>query len=460
MIKLIKRHIPDRIKIKIIKFNQILSNPTFIYLRFKNNIFSKLEETAFFHQLKRMIHIYSIRSKHKVLLKKIEGKNKVKIVFLVTHRSVWKVDSVFRKMLLDPFFEPIILVCPYIQYGRDKMLEELNLACEYFENKKYPLINSYDELKDSWIKIEDLKPDLIFFTNPHNITKPEYYTEIYEKYLSFYIPYYYMATDHAGDKNEIYNSQFILEMFKVFWPSSYHLKCQNEVAGYHIKNGFALGYPASEIFVNDNFKYFNVWKPQKVVKKKIIFAPHHTIEKNDNSLSSFLVLVDFIKKLAIKYSDSVQWSFKPHPILKSKLYIHEDWGVDKTNDYYNFWQMNDFTQLDEGEYESLFYYSDAIIHDSSSFLAEYVFTNKPALYLMNPEKINSLVNDFGKIFISYYIISDKKEVISKFVHDVIEGNVSINKNKELRKYIQQYYADKKPSDLIVDEIKKSLTVSL
>lgn len=71
--------------------------------------------------------------------------------------------------------------------------------------------------------------------------------------------------------------------------------------------------------------------------------------------------------------------------------------------------MNDFTQLDEGEYESLFYYSDAIIHDSSSFLAEYVFTNKPALYLMNPEKINSLVNDFGKIFISYYIISDKKK---------------------------------------------------
>ncbi|EKF9277751.1 hypothetical protein O1B68_003552, partial [Vibrio cholerae] len=93
---------------------------------------------------------------------------------------------------------------------------------------------------------------------------------------------------------------------------------------------------------------------------------------------------------------------------------------------------------------------------------EYVFTNKPALYLMNPEKINSLVNDFGKIFISYYIISDKKEVISKFVHDVIEDNVSIkiNKNKELRKYIKQYYADKKPSDLIVEEIKKSLTVSL
>lgn len=76
-------------------------------------------------------------------------------------------------------------------------------------------------------------------------------------------------------------------MFKVFWPDSYHLKCQNEVAGYRIKNGFALGYPASEIFINDNFKYFNVWKPQKVLKKKIIFAPHHTIEKNNSSLSSF-----------------------------------------------------------------------------------------------------------------------------------------------------------------------------
>ena len=90
------------------------------------------------------------------------------------------------------------------------------------------------------------------------------------------------------------------------------------------------------------------WRVQPTLVKKIIFAPHHTIEESKYSLSSFLKFGEFIKSLAKAYQGKIQWSFKPHPILKSKLYLHPYWGKQKTDAYYNFWKDESYTQLDEG----------------------------------------------------------------------------------------------------------------
>ena len=54
-----------------------------------------------------------MQKKHHQLIKEKKGKKKLKVVFLAIHKSVWKVDPVFKKMMDDPYFEPLILVCPY-----------------------------------------------------------------------------------------------------------------------------------------------------------------------------------------------------------------------------------------------------------------------------------------------------------------------------------------------------------
>lgn len=40
---------------------------------------------------------YKMEKKHKKLLQQIKGKEKIKVVFLAIHKSVWKVDPVFQK---------------------------------------------------------------------------------------------------------------------------------------------------------------------------------------------------------------------------------------------------------------------------------------------------------------------------------------------------------------------------
>lgn len=440
MKKFLRKHMPGKIKVLMLYF-----------FKKKSEFFEK--------NLFKCILFNYIKILNKKRLSSIKKKNKLRVVFLSLDRAIWKVDPVFKKMLDDPYFEPVILVCPYVQYGKERMFEGLKAAYEYFDSKGYPVISSYNEQNDTWVQLEELKPNILFFTNPHNITRPEYYEEAYRKYLSVYVPYYFMATDHAGNANELYNTRFLLAMFKVFWPSEYHKSCQNNYSINKATNGISVGYSATECFSNEGFKNPNVWKHQLSARKKIIFAPHHTIEGNKKSLSSFLLLADFMKELAVKYSDSVQWSFKPHPILKSKLYQHNDWGIEKTERYYQFWQKNEYTQLDDGEYEDLFYFSDAIIHDSSSFIAEYVFTGKPALYLMAPDKVNAVVNDFGKMFLSHYCISDKQEDIIQFIENVIIGKAVAQDDIKLRNYINHYYVERKPSELIIEEIKRPILVN-
>lgn len=59
-------------------------------------------------QKKRYLYL-KMRDKHQELLKQIRKKDRIRVVFLVIHKSVWKVDPVFQKILTDPFLIPPFL---------------------------------------------------------------------------------------------------------------------------------------------------------------------------------------------------------------------------------------------------------------------------------------------------------------------------------------------------------------
>ena len=63
-------------------------------------------------------------------------------------------------------------------------------------------------------------------------------------------------------------------------------------------------------------------------------------------------------ELAKKYQDSIQFAFKPHPVLKFRLI--NIWGEQKTEEYYKLWETMPNTQLETGDYIDLFLTSDAL----------------------------------------------------------------------------------------------------
>lgn len=410
----------------------------------------------FYDDAKKRVLFKKMQKKHKQLIEQIKGKEKIKVVFLAIHKSVWKVDPVFKKMLDDPYFEPIILVCPYTAYGEERMWEDMKDTYEYFEDKGYPLLSSYNKDEDKWISLEEIKPDIVFFTNPHDLTRKEYYEDAYMNYLSCYVPYFFLTTTHDDDQS-IYNYLFHNVIWKNFMPHEFSFNRMKKVSSIKGVNSLLVGYPFVESFYCSRNDAISVWKEQNSTKIKLIFAPHHTIEDGNLKLSNFLVISEFIKELATKHKDIIQWSFKPHPILKSKLYKHSEWGKEKTDRYYSFWKNEKYTQLDEGEYINLFLQSDGILHDSGSFIAEYLFVEKPCAYLqLNGEvQINS-INDFGLLALDSYHSINSLDEVNLFITSVIEGKIGLKSNhlKFIEDYKHNFFNNTSPSDSILHKIKK------
>ena len=156
-----------------------------------------------------------------------------------------------------------------------------------------------------------------------------------------------------------------------------------------------------------------------------------------------------MKKLAEKYKDCVQWVFKPHPSLKQKLYYL--WGEERTNAYWAFWADSDNCQLEEGKYTALFKYSDAMMHDCASFTVEYLYMQKPCMYLVNG-KAHPL-NDLGSACYDLYYKGHNLDEIELFVNNVIHG---VDPMKEKRQHFFNEYLlppnGKSACDNIIDRI--------
>ena len=70
------------------------------------------------------------------------------------------------------------------------------------------------------------------------------------------------------------------------------------------------------------------------------------------------------------------------------------------------------------EYHAYFKYSDAMILDSGSFIAEYLYVNKPQLFLRRPEQG---FNELGEVLrpLLYEVDGEDIDGIEQFVKDVV-----------------------------------------
>lgn len=393
------------------------------------------------------------------LINKLRQKDKIRVVFIVYLVSMWKLDNVLKLMKEDDYFEPIIFVAPFQGYDDEKKQNEFTSVVNYFKNKNVEVVSSWDNEKEEYKDFDELNADLVFFSNPWDYSNGLYYSNIYENYLCCYIKY---GIGTAAARNNLqYNMPFHNYMWQIYSSDKYDLHLNQELATSQGKNVILTGAPYLEDLLN-NTELSNPWKNNDN-RKKIIFAPHHTIEVDSRfnyRLSNFLDLAEDIKNLAIKYQEKAVWCFKPHPHLKEKLYSHPQWGKIKTDKYYSFWKNSEFSQISEGDYLGLFKYSDALIHDSASFLVEFLATKKPVLYLTS-KYTNKSLNELGLEALSAGETANKREEIKGFIKKLLNDNLPINEKQEIfyERNFSKLYADTLPSESIIYSIKRILNKS-
>lgn len=338
--------------------------------------------------LSHQLYLNYIRKRAKILHKQqvsqwqqIRNKNTINVAFEIYHLGLWKSESLFKLMQQHPRFNPIIWVVPHY----DSWDNEANAraSIEYCERLGFPYV-TYQNLGNF---PQEEYPDILlppeqytfnFFRHYHRYGKPLL------RHVICLTPYCFRNTTEHVDFNELLQN---LALFN-FCENSY---IANLAAGMMDNKGCNLavtGNPISDLFAEATAiqeKANPAWKDTGRCLKRLIWAPHWTIKKVPGfySASTFLEVHDTMLDIARRYSDKLQIAFKPHPGLYNALCQHPEWGKERTDAYYAQWRDMDNTQLEEGQYINLFTQSDAIVHDSGSFIIEYLFTGKPCMYLQS-----------------------------------------------------------------------------
>jgi hypothetical protein len=386
----------------------------------------------FLRYLKYRLNIITGQLNHAIVLKSLKGKSTYKVVFFAMDASVWKYDYLYRLMEKSPLFDPIIVICPMAYYGRKNMLEKMEECRSQYTRKQYNIILAYNEKTDKYLDVKsEINPDIIFYTNPYQgLIDDRYYIDRFKDTLTCYVPYEYSETNLF---QMFFNMPFHNYVWKYFLPTERHGKYSHNTAYNKGVNTVVTGYPGIDYFFDKDRIPNDVWKIKDPSIKRIIWAPHHTIkEKEVIHYSCFLYYYQTMLNLANKYKDKIQIAFKPHPHLKLKLY--EIWGTERTDSYFSEWDRLSNGFCCSGDYTDLFLTSDAIIHDSGSFVAEYLYTLKPAMRTDSPKQTINEFNDFGEDCLKCYYHAKNESDIEDFILNVVINGEDSLKGKRLQFY--------------------------
>ena len=230
-----------------------------------------------------------------------------------------------------------------------------------------------------------------------------------------------------------YNNLFLNNIaWKMFYPTPFHKSMGCKYAYNKGENIVVTGNPMADSLITENRTEWKGWKQREKNIKRVIWAPHHSIlDSSTLHCSNFLELAESMLALTAEYIGKIQFAFKPHPRLISQLHKHPDWGIEKTKKYYQKWDEMPNTTFIEGEYIELFKSSDALVHDCSTFMGEYLYTKNPLMFIAK-DNVTDIMNDFGKSCFEQHYKGKNIDDIRNFLDNVvIRGNDPMRTNREI-----------------------------
>lgn len=383
--------------------------------------------------------------------RRLQDRDHLEVAFILAVPGMWKLDYVFREMQQDSKYHPYVVIIPYTVfkgYSEEEIQKTVHRTEEFVKAKGFEYVIPYDKQRKKWIDIKKtMNPDIVFFTCPYKDMERKYHAYHFIDRLTCYVSYGFTSM-------KLFKNNFDKLAINIcgcyFLETEMHKKFAEQYSHAKGRNCYVTGYPGCEMYLREDYQPREVWRKQEDHKKRVIWAPHHTIE-GTFSVSTFLDVCDIMLDVAMDYADRIQFAFKPHQLLKFKLI--EMWGEERTNAYYRQWEEMPNCQLEERDYVDLFIGSDAMMHDSCSFTTEYLYQKKPVMYLLknNPQDV---FNDFGIMSFSQHYTGRTREEIDKFLTQVVlQGDDPLRESRE--KFFNQYLGPYKgclPSENIMHTI--------
>lgn len=362
------------------------------------------------------------------IIQKVRCKRKINIAFLAMNPDMWRYDRVYRKLQHDARFNPFIVTAMRNIPDMSVRIKEQEIMRSFFSARGYSIICGYDTNKKCWVSLKSLRPDIIFYTQPYDgaiESSFEYLRHLNS--LHCYSPYGLLINEAKWS----WDTNLQQYCWRVFYGCDMHLRMCSKISRIGSCNAVPAGYCFEEEYLeakNDAASISKAWRNDE--RKRVIWAPHHSIFEHEMfKVSSFLEIADLMLQLRNEYKSRIVFAFKPHPVLKTKLY--RVWGEAKTNEYYADWAHSDASFDAQGDYHALFAGSDAMLHCSGSFIVEYLYTGKPVAYVYSKTRNPPEIGPIGNAALNAHYPMHVEADIRRFLDEVVIGGCDpLARNRE------------------------------
>jgi hypothetical protein len=309
-------------------------------------------------------------------------------------------DEVYRLMLTDERFDPVVISLPRKLTGQLRYADE-EKAHAFFESKgiKHLRFNmggrdsSNQEVLDA---LKTLKPDYVFANYPW---QRNYQPGIrFDKLTSFtrlaYVPYFSLAMVEEPDDEPGGGQRGSLVATHLYKQRLHQVASLVFTQDRFVKEAYKstergdsyvhfTGSPKIDGLFREAEQGKASW-PIKETGFRVVWAPHHSYSPHWLNFGVFSKIKDDMLAFA-KANQDIQIVLRPHPFLWGTLTDRKVLSVSELEKWRKAWDELPNTYVDEdGSYAELFLATDVLVTDGISFLGEYpLITNKPTIFFEN-----------------------------------------------------------------------------
>jgi hypothetical protein len=356
----------------------------------------------------RGVEAFQARRQRDLAREMVETGRRLKIAFMLPEISLWDVFApIYRAMQASERFDPIVVAFTRADVTSEKSktkilatLEKMKVKFVFFElvGKFYP-------------SIAELEVDVIFYTLG-SIAYPEpYRIEFTSQYcLTCYISYgFLMANEHEYQ----FGQTFHHTAWRIFASTPREEAEYGNRSRRLTNNIVTTGYTKFDLYPK------NIPPPPQ--RPLIIWAPHWTIGTVYPALN-LGTFAEICNDMATFMENSchIDFIFKPHPNLKYACEKTTFMSHDIYESYlHRLKSMSNVSVVLDGDNINRFVNSSAMITDSVSFLAEYIPSKRPLLFLSRPDR--SKFSETGESIVGAHYIGVGMDAIRSFTQDVVDG---------------------------------------
>ena len=406
-------------------------------------------------ELYKQIYDLAIKSAVNYIKQKYERNEKIHVAFQTYSAAQWPAEQVYRKLETISNFDVRVIISPLVDRDAESSANSYKQTSEWFKNGNYKVSEGLSLSTYAIANWEQLGgyPDVLYQLSSWFLSLPrvQQFVKLPLRTLIAYIPYGMHVADNADSSysiNDVYNKELVNMMWRVYCDSIFNLtryKKYEMLCGINVRYS---GYAKMDYFYQKHFFFDEelkkMWgipdgiQPSKI--KKVIIAPHYTVSNSELLLySTFHKNVWFWKYMIMKYRDSVSFVFKPHPNLRLKAVQSGLFkSYEEYDEYIKWWdEQPNGKVVQDSSYLEYFASSDAMIMDSGSFIGEYLYVNKPLLFLTRPEQ--TFMEIGNRILDSYYKApGDDYWSIEKFIQNVVLAGVDTMDSQREKIFSAEY----------------------